>query len=299
MHADNDNVPVFDRATDRANATIQLGAVIPASKIAARQWLDGILATGPTITYCKYRPPRGPAKWKTRTYVAANDNEPSPLFEALRRDGREADIPLVMRYRLLVDVVGTSAYDDEIDMAEEGIEVQSRSLKLSGSSFEKSFSGMTATSLPGGEISYREQRQSKTHRMSVGQRTMAANDDTDTRSQVPLRLARSEDDRIARIDGEPVLRALRVCLGELVDIFESAALGFSTLTDLGGELGFKHKARSREAKLRVYTAIDRLRDQWRMIDRQMAAQEAACERRVLARRRELAEQRAAFFGLAA
>jgi hypothetical protein len=286
--------PVFDVAND--NFAVSAPTVIPAGKAAAREWLNGIMASGPAITYCKYRPPRGPAKWKPRKYTAANDNESNPLFEALRRDDRQADIPLIMRYRMLVEVVGTSAFDDEIDSSDVGIGIQTRSLKLSGKAFKRSFEKMTATNLPGGEISYREQRHTAKQRVSIGQRTLGTDEDSERRTQVPLRLAKSEDERIARIDGEPILAALRVGLGDLLHTFEDVALGNCTLTYIGERIGYKHKARSREGKILVYTAIDRLRDQWRMIDRQMEAEAAACERRVAARREELA---AAYLGLAA
>ncbi|MGO4843010.1 hypothetical protein AB4144_63140, partial [Rhizobiaceae sp. 2RAB30] len=80
---------------------------------------------------------------------------------------------------------------------------------------------------------------------------------------------------------------------------EDAVLGRLTLTEIGASMGYKHKARSARAKVLVYTAIDRLRDQWRLIDRQMKAQEAACERRVEARRAELQADLVRYLGLAA
>ncbi len=280
----------------------ELPVEIPANKEAARLWLSGLMAEQkPAITYCKYRKPRGPNAYKKKKYTAANDNQPEelPIIEALRRDGRESDIPLVMRYRTLVEVVGTSAYDSEFDGGEEGINVEHRSLHLSGKAFIKSFAKMTSAKLPGGEISYRETRHTVKQRMSVGQRTNAADPEAGTRTQTPLRLAKSEDERIARIDGQPILAALRAGMGGLVHTFEDAVLGQWTLTKIGECMGYKHKARSREAKILVYTAIDRLRDQWRMIDRQMAASAAACERRVEERRAELAAERAAYLGAAA
>ncbi|MBI1622575.1 hypothetical protein [Aquamicrobium zhengzhouense] len=77
-----------------------------------------------------------------------------------------------------------------------------------------------------------------------------------------------------------------------------AALGNSSLTDIGGFLGFKHKARSREAKIRVYAAVDILRDEWRRIEDRQAEDAEQCRQRVLARRAELAAQRATYFGRA-
>jgi hypothetical protein len=293
---------VFDAANKNAMRTdFAVPVHIPVGKEAARQELARLMAEQkPAITVCKYRPPRGPRKYKKKELVAANDNvEPLPIVEALRRDKREEDIPLVMRYRTLVEVVGTSAYDDEVDMSAEGMNVEARSLKLGGKAFDKSFAKMTSTRLPGGEISYREQRHTVKQRVSVGQRTMAANDNSETRAQAPLRLMKSEDERIARIDGEPILAALRAGMGDLVHFFEDVVLGQWTLTQLGESLGYKHKARSREAKILVYTAIDRLREQWRLVDRQMAAAAAECNRRVEARRAELKAERAAYLGLAA
>ncbi|MBZ9698816.1 hypothetical protein [Mesorhizobium sp. CO1-1-9] len=296
--AANDDTPVFDAANRKLQTEFEVDTTIPTGKAAARAELHRLMSAAPAITCCRYNPPRGPKAWKPGKYAAANDNESNPLLEALRRDGRESDIPLILRYRLLVEVVGTSPFDDEIDMSEEGMSVQARSLQLCGKAFERSFNGMSATKLPGGDISYREQRHTVKQIVSVGQRTNAADDDG-ARTQAPLRLAKSEDERIARIDGRPILAALRAVLGDLVHIFEDVAIGNGTLTWIGERVGFKHKARSREGKVAVYTAIDRLRDQWRLIDRQMAAQEAACDRRVETRRAELAAVRAAFLGLAA
>ncbi|MET3523741.1 hypothetical protein [Mesorhizobium abyssinicae] len=124
-----------------------------------------------------------------------------PLF--LRRDRRHDDIPWIIRYRLLCEVVGTSPYDDELDISEEGISVENRSLHLSGKNFDKPFQraekgDWRGAMLSGGEISYRETRQNVKQRVSVGQRTNVADDENGTRTQTPLRLAKSEDERIAR-----------------------------------------------------------------------------------------------------
>ena len=297
---DNDQ-PVFDTGKKDRPIEFEIGVDIPAGKVAARAELERLIAEQmPIIIYGKTRKPRGPVKWKPKKYVAANDNEPAPpIFEALRRDGRESDIPLIMRYRVLVEVVGTTAYDDKIDLNDEGMNVENRSLRMSGDRFEKDFARMTATSLPGGEISYREQRHTAKQIANSGTRTNQSDTETGIRTQTPLRLVKSEDEAIARIDGEPILAALRAGMGDLAVFFEDAVLGRPTFTELGERLGYKWKARSREAKILLYTAIDRLRDQWRMIERQMAATEAACERRVKDRRAELAAARAAYLGLAA
>ncbi|MET3523742.1 hypothetical protein [Mesorhizobium abyssinicae] len=101
------------------------------------------------------------------------------------------------------------------------------------------------------------------------------------------------------IDGQPILAALRAGLGDLLIPFEDAVLDGCTLTEIGEDLRHRWKARSAKAKWVVYGGIDSLRDQWQMIDRQMAAQAAACSRRVDARRNELAPAEAQYLGLAA
>ena len=159
--------------------------------------------------------------------------------------------------------------------------------------------GWSGTKLSDGEVEYHEQRHTEKQIASKGNKTNPADTMTGIRTQTPLRLASSEDERIARIDGRPILAALRAGLDDLVYFFEDVVLGQQTLTWLGDTLGYKHKARSREARTLVYTAIDRLRDQWRMIDRQMAASAAACERAVEARRAELNAERSRYLGLAA
>lgn len=290
--------PVMDAASQ--NYDIAVPTVIPSAKVAARHELADLMKTAPAITYCSYRRPRGPNKWKPGK-IAANDNEKEvlPVIEALRRDKRESDIHWVLRYRMLCEVVGATPYDDEAGLGEEGINVEARSLRLSGKAFDKSFQKMTAISLPGGEISYREQRHTVKQRVSIGQHTNSVADEDADRTQTPLRLAKSEDERIARIDGQPILAALRAGIGDLLVPLEDAILDGLTMTEIGDSLGFKWKARSAEAKWRVYAGIDRMRDQWRMIDRQMAAEAAACDRRVEVRRNELAAARASYLGLAA
>ncbi|QND59845.1 hypothetical protein [Mesorhizobium huakuii] len=114
--------PVFDMANSNSIKTdFRVPTAIPTGKEAARAELARLTA-GAVITYCKYRKPRGPQKFKPRK-IAANDNTPHgiPLLEELRRDGREADITWVIRYRLLYQVVGVSPFDDEIGLGEEGI----------------------------------------------------------------------------------------------------------------------------------------------------------------------------------
>ncbi|WPZ13622.1 hypothetical protein T8J41_15930 [Nitratireductor rhodophyticola] len=295
----------------------EVPVTIPNDKAAARAWLNTIgvgAAVSMTAACANAGLPidtgwRGelterplPAQYVKKRPAPANDNEPLilPIIEALRRDGREDDVPLITRYRMLVEVVGASPLDAEAGIGEvEGMNIEARTLKLSGKEFRKSFAKMTKSKLPGGEIAYKETRRTVKQRVSIGQRTIAANDNGSGGLQVPLRLARSEDERIAQIDGQPILAALRSGMGELCATFEDAALAGLTLTEIGEAMGFKWKARSREARVAVYTAIDRLREAWACFDREARREAKECERRVEAHRAQLAARRAAYLGLAA
>lgn len=137
--AANDDVAVFDVANKNLQVAFEVDTAIPSAKALARRELADLMASAPAITVCRYRPPRGPNKWKPRKYAAANDNDaaPLPIIEALRRDRRHDDIPWIIRYRLLCEVVGTSPYDDELDISDEGISIENRSLHVSGKNFDR------------------------------------------------------------------------------------------------------------------------------------------------------------------
>lgn len=260
--------------------------------------------------------PPAPRTWKPRERNPANSNEPEnwPLAEALRRDGRHDDVLLVVRYRSLVTATGTEpigssfrfdgvragAAGSSVDEMGLGVEMRSKKLDGVGDVDRAHKAGWPSNSVPGGNISYRETRKSVQQLViSTGHRTIAADEDSNSRSQASLHYGHPEDTIIERMDGRAVLAELRRALGGLAFVLEDAVLGHMTLTWIGEHLGYRNKARSAKAKVLVYTAIDRLRDRWRMIDRQMKAESAACERRVKDRREELRAERVRYLGLAA
>jgi len=308
----------------------ELRAEIPADKAAARAWLDamGIGASVSLSAACakadlpvdrgwrgEIKEPAEPSVWKPRKRNSENsDPENWPIMESLRRDRRHDDIPLVVRYESLVDTTGAEPVGSNLHFDgvlagsagssgdEAGLGVEMRSLGLHGvRDVDRAHkAGWPGDKVPGGNISYREARRSVQNLIiGMGHRTLTASDDTTTKSQAALPNSHPEDAIIERMDGRPVLGELRRALGGLGFVFEDAVLARWTLTSIGERLGYKHKARSAKAKVLVYTAIDKLRDRWRLVDRELAGSAAACNRRVDARRREIATNRAAYFGHAA
>lgn len=309
----------------------ELRAEIPADKATARAWLEamGVGASVSLSAACakanlpvergwrgEVTYPAEPRLWKPRKRNPANSSEPEnwPIVEALRRDRRHDDIPLVFRYESLVDTtgaepVGSSLRFDGVlagsvgsSSDEAGLGVEMRSLDLHGvRDVNRAYkAGWPSDKVRGGEISYRETRRSVQNLViGMGHRTIAANDDAMARSQSALHHGNPEDAIIERMDGTPVIGELQRALGGLASAFEAAVLCRLTLTEIGGNRGYKHKARSAKAKILVYTAIDKLRDRWRLVDRELVASQAASEQRVGARRREIAAIRADYFGRAA
>ena len=261
--------------------------------------------------------PPAPRAWKPRHHKkpVRDDLANWPLAEALRRDGRESDLPAVVRYRDLFDAVVACPYSLDVSIGsdgETGIWHEYRSVQKGAEEVDKAVkAGWPSDKIPGGEISYRERRRVVRQSAPVGRRTGVSDEGAAPGSSL-LDFGYREGDPIDRIDGKPVLARLAEALrvnpyGDraggmdltLFDLLNLAALGNSTMTDVGGLLGFKHKARSREAKVRIYTAVDILRDEWRRIEDWQAEEAEQCHHRVLARRAELAAQQAAYFRRAA
>lgn len=304
---------------------------IPADKASARALLDrlGVGASVSMSVACananlpvdggwrgEVKEPSGPKEWKPRKRNPANSNEPEnwPILETLRRDGRGDDVALVLRYWSLVEktgaeMVGSNFRFDGVQAGsagssvyETGLSVASRSLTLHGvrEVNRAHQAGWPTEQVPGGDISYRESRQSVQQLViGTGHRTVAAGEDSVDRSQASLHHGNPEDAIIESMDGKPVLAALRADLGGLGFVLEDAVCARSTLTWIGTHLGYKNKARSAKAKVLVYTAIDRLRDRWRLVDRDLVVSAAACERRLEERRAELEAERVRYLGLVA
>lgn len=257
--------------------------------------------------------PPAPREWKPPHHKKPKREDLSnwPLAEALRRDGRGFDIPAVVRYRDLFDSVMVDPFSIAKDVGtreDSGIGFEYRSLKMSGvKEVDKAAkSGWPGDKIPRGEISYRERRTTSRMESHVGTRA-GMSEDGDEPAVSHLDMGYREGDRLARIDGKPILLRIRDAVDvnpfndefSLWDLLNLAALGNSSFTDIGGMLGFKHKARSREAKVRVYTAVDILRDEWGRIKDRQVEEEDRCHRRVMARRAELAAQQAAYLRRAA
>ena len=190
----NDPEDVPRRQRQQAFRGTELGVDIPAEKAAAREWLNtiGVGASVSLSAACanvdlpddrgwrgETKEPAEPRIWKPRKRNPANSNEPEnwPLLEALRRDGREYDIPAVVRYDRLFLAVTACPFGIDAGIGadgEDGFGFEHRSLRLKGKRDvdRAAAAGWPGDKVPGGEISYRERRTStrqaaRTRRQSV------------------------------------------------------------------------------------------------------------------------------------
>ncbi|WP_315924841.1 hypothetical protein [Mesorhizobium sp. SP-1A] len=316
--ADNDNTPVFtaayrarqiaadndnnvmddidrpsreDRDDKPAGASNQTAAERAAGRArAALRNLEDTAAIATHNAAARRRPGR---KWDG----SANNNALAwPLLESLRRDGRGDDIAVVLRYRRLVTAAEASPYGRDAGGGDEqGVEVAARTLKMRGAEAidEAAKSGWTK-SAESGKVSYRETRQAAKGGEGVGQHRQIATDEK--YAIVPMKFHARAFDALDRLDAKFPLLVARLAVIEtgiqfgerrLLDVFESAVDG-DDLTTIGGRLGYKFGARSREAKIMIYAAIDALRCEFRLVDEFQKARERRCETRAEARRADLA-----------
>ena len=231
---------------------------------------------------------------------AANDNhEPLPLITALSRDGRNDEIGLILRYRLLADLVGGSVYGDTVLAGTgDGVEVETRTGFLDQERLLREAQDREWKSIDEGDIVLHETRQTTRQRLSTGLRAKPANDNT-AGAAAPLLLGRGEDAIIARLDATPILRELRAALGPLQAVFEDAALEGATFTAIGEARGYCGKQASAAGRALVYAGVDALSTAWLRIDRRRKEAARSAHAAVRLRRAELAAKRAVNFGLSA
>jgi hypothetical protein len=172
---------------------------------------------------------------------AANDNENSPLLKALRTDKRDSDVAMVQRYRKLVQ----DCLAEIRGQAIEGDMYPARRLDLDGNVFK-------------GDIVLKAGRHAA---------LPAADPSIETRKLSKPIPKKWEGDRAINnaIDARAVIAELRASLGPLVDVFEDAALGSTTLEKIGERRGVKVKA-GIAGKAIVYFAVDTLAQAWDALD---------------------------------
>jgi|GEM_PF-3444442 len=239
----------------------------PAPKTAVREWLASMMK-GATVTKIPTVPQPEPRGWKPRERPkAANDNEEAiPLCEALVRDKRSDDAAMVRRYRHLVDVAGLPQEDVQAEVGEQGIDVARR----------------TDLAESNGSMRDHGVRVSAKVAISYGNRNAVTMDDIPRRTQAPARPTIGEDSIIAHMDAKAIIGPLRAAVGPLLDVFEDAAIGGMTMTQIGEFRGFKGKQASAAGKALVYAAVDAVREAWNREERLTAVQASRAEIRVQA-----------------
>ncbi|MBI1622574.1 hypothetical protein [Aquamicrobium zhengzhouense] len=163
--------------------------------------------------------PPAPRAWKPRKHKkpVRDDLDNWPLAEALRRDGRESDLPAVVRYRDLFDAVFACPFSLDVSIGadgESGIGRAYRDVLKGAEEVDKAAkAGWPSDKIPGAEISYRERRRTVKQSAHMGW-WAGMSDEGAAPSSSLLDFGYREGDRHDRIDGVPVLVALK----EAIDV---------------------------------------------------------------------------------
>jgi hypothetical protein len=231
---------------------------------------------------------------------ADNDNENWPLLTALKREGDNDSVALVLAYRKLAALAACQPLQGQ-RMAG-GEPVVHRQTNLSAQTervlVEAQAKGWTGTSLPGGEFHYKEVKKRKGGTFHLpAQQAVVTNDETRV-CTAPLALPFSDELLLRQIDAKPVLDHVRKSLGPLQDILDDAVLGSRSYTEIGRRKGAKAKpdeAGRVLVKWAILIAEDALHNAGQIIRRA----EKKSERRAAARRIELELEQARYLNKAA
>lgn len=293
--------PIFDVANDNVTTDYNTPTTIPADKQAAREWLAVRMAE--TTVKATILPPKEapkPREWKPRKKKPANDNRELvswPLLDKLNRDGRHDDAELVEHYRGLVALMQVEPLQGQDVTRADGLGIESRSSIDDGDVDEAAAKGWGGGKVPGGNISYKEERQLV---QAPGDSRQAK--PTDDKTVVEMRsmsIRFNERTLVAQIDMRGVLERLRTAMGPLVAPFEDAVLGGLNFGEIGEARHFKGKQAEAAGKALVMTALDAVREEWAAFRAEERQAEEQAERNVERRRAELAAQRAAYLRRAA
>lgn len=226
---------------------------------------------------------------------ADNDNEDFPLLAALRRDRDNDSIEFVLAYRRLVALAECEPLQGQRVGGDIDVEHVSTNLsEQTEKALEKAKEdGWNITSLPGGEIRYKQVRKRKGGTFHLpALRAVAANDETRVRT-APLAIKFNCDLLIEQIDAKPILAHVRQVLGPLLDILEDAVLGSRSYTDIGRRKGAKAKPDETGrvmVKWAILVAEDALHNATQIVRRA----EKKSERKTAMRRIELEMERLRF-----
>lgn len=208
--------------------------------------------------------------------------EDFPLLEALRRDGKDDAIAVVLRYRKLVALCEAEPLKGLDYSKADGGEVVRVSKRLTPEADIDAAAASDWIVIPDGEIKQSSKiKKSKGAHAQPARRTVVADNDNIAAGSVikteSLHVKITDEVLNAHVDAKPILAELRASLGPLVEPFEDAALGGKSYTDIG-----RSEDKSQPAvagRVLVGMAIGSISIKWQEIDKREKALDAEALRR--------------------
>lgn len=204
--------------------------------------------------------------------IVQSRSEDFPLIEALRRDGQEALIKVVRRYRSLVALCEAEPLKGLDYSKADGGEIVRESKKLTPEADIDEAAASKWTDIPDGELKVSTKiKKSKGAYPIPSRRTVVAANDNLPQSHVirteSLHVKLTDEVLNEHIDAKPVLAELRTALGPLVEPFEDAVLGGKTYDEVGRLNGSAARYSLGVGKSLVGMAIGSVSVKWQEIDR--------------------------------
>ncbi|WP_284777084.1 hypothetical protein [Agrobacterium sp. lyk4-40-TYG-31] len=201
-------------------------------------------------------------------------SEDFPLIEALRREGREELIAVVLRYRRLVALCEAEPLKGLDYSKADGGEVVRETKKMTPEADIDRAAASDWKDVPDGEIkvSTKVKKSKGSHAIPSRRTVVASNDNTAAGSVIKtesLHVKITDEILNEHIDAKPILVELRSSLGPLVEPFEAAVLGGQTYTEIGKKSGERTQP-SVAGRAVVGTAIAFISVKWQEIDRREA-----------------------------
>lgn len=216
-----------------------------------------------------------------------SEGEDFPLLEALRREGREDMIAVVIRYRRLVALCDAEPLKGLDYSKADGGEVVRETKKLTPEADIDAANASNWKDMPDGEIKVTTKiKKSRGSYASAAKRTIvAANDNVASGSVIKtesLHVKITDEILNEHIDAKPILAELRNALGPLVEPFEDAVLGGRSYSDVGRTSGEDGRP-SVAGKAIVGMACGTISVKWQEIDKREKALEALALQRFRSR----------------
>lgn len=203
-----------------------------------------------------------------------SEGEDFPLLEALRREGRDDLIAIVIRYRRLVALCEAEPLKGLDYSKSDGGEVVRETKRLTPEADIDRAAASDWKEIPSGEIkiSTKVKKSKGSHSIPPRRTVVAANDNVASGSVIKtesLHVKITDEILNEHIDAKPILVELRSSLGPLVESFEDAVLGGQSYSEIGKRRGEALKPAVAGRAL-VGMAIGTVSVRWQEIDKREA-----------------------------